>query len=172
MLKPLRPFILPAAILLAGLALSGVVLADVTGASDPPPPGEHAHAGHGRWRMPAFARALHQVSLTDSQKTQIHDWVRADHEALRAQFKSLRDQHLAFDRAVPGTADFQSAEASLLQAETAAVQSHLQYEADLHARIYALLTDDQRAQLATALQKIQDEPLDAPGADGAPPPLN
>ncbi len=169
MLNSLRPFLLPAGILIAGLALNQAVLADTAGTPAAPPAGGHAHQGH-RWRMPAFARALHQVRLTDAQKSQIHTLLRADHEAMRAQFESLRDQHLAFDRAVPGTSDFTIAQANLLQAETAAVQTHLQHEADLHTKIYALLTDDQKTQLATALTQIQNEPKDTAGPDAAPPP--
>lgn len=169
MLKALRPLLLPAGILLAGLALSGAVLAQSPEAAPGPPPGEHAHHGFGR-RMPAFARALHEVSLNDTQKSQIHELLKADHEALRDQFRSLRDLHIAFDRAVPGTAEFTTAQSSLLQAETAAVQTHLQHEADLHTRIYGLLTDEQKSQLATALTRIQNEPRDEAGPDHAPPP--
>jgi Spy/CpxP family protein refolding chaperone len=165
MLKLLRPLLVPASILVAGLALGGAVLADSQDAAGNPPPAKHEHSGH-HGPFPAFARALHQVNLTDSQKSQIHDLLKADHEAMRTQFKSLRDQHFAFDRAVPGSSDFVTAQANLVQAESAAVQTHVQHEADLHTKIYALLTDDQKSKLATALAEIQSKADE----DAGPPP--
>ena len=168
MLKSLRPLFVPACLLAAGLALGGAALADGANPTGDAPAAGHPHFGH-HHHMPAFARALHQVTLTDAQKTQIHALFKADHETLREQFKSLRDTHLAFDRAVPGTGDFATAQANLVQAESAAVQAHVQHEADLHGKIYALLSDEQKSQLATALANLPNDPKEGDRPAGAPP---
>jgi len=147
----LRTLMLPAA-LLSAAAIAVPALAQSDDGAPPP----HEWNGHHR-PMPPFARALHQVGLTDAQKTQIHDLMKASHQSMREQFQSLKQAHDAFDRAVPGTSDFSTAQTNLAQAEAAAAQAHVQQEADLHTKIYALLTDAQKSQLATVLTQLQGQ---------------
>jgi Spy/CpxP family protein refolding chaperone len=163
---PLRvsTLVLPA-LLLAGMSLP--VLADPPASGGDPP--MMAAYGHGHRQAPPFARALRQVGLTTDQQSQIRQLVQSDRGALREQFQSLRASRLAFDRAVPGTGDFANAQANLLQAEMAALQARLQHEADLHTRIYALLTDAQKAKLASVLAQMQTR-LAGEAAPDAPPP--
>jgi Spy/CpxP family protein refolding chaperone len=146
---------------------SAVALATPAFAEPPASPeaSEGQHGGH--WRhmmmMSPFLRDLHQLNLSDAQKSQIRDLVKTDRENMKTQFQTLRQQHLAFERAVPGSADFETAASVLAQAAAAAAQTRVQTAADLHTKIYALLTDAQKSQLATLLaQTPNPEAPDSP----------
>jgi Spy/CpxP family protein refolding chaperone len=121
-------------------------------------PAPHASAGagehHGHWHhrdAGPFFHDLRKLNLSADQKSQIKQLVRAAFANGKTQFASLRQARRAFETAVPGTPAFTSAETALEQAETAAVGPHLQNQANLRSRIYALLTDAQKTQLAGLL---------------------
>lgn len=125
-----------------------------------PPQGAGEMHFHGYHERSPFVAAMHQLNLTDAQKSQLHEMMHAAHGEMKQQFQSLQDARLAFDRAVPGTADFSMAQQNLLQAETTALQAHMQFEATMHTKAYAVLTDAQKAQLATILAQT---PATGPG---------
>ncbi|MDE2149057.1 MAG: Spy/CpxP family protein refolding chaperone [Gammaproteobacteria bacterium] len=121
-----------------------------------PPLAEATPQGHWHGRgehrpHSAFMRALHTLDLTDSQHQQIRDLVKAQWQSLKPQMQALREQRRAFDQAVPGSAEFSQAQSALAQAQTQAIRTRLQAEVNLRNQIYALLSDPQKAQLATAL---------------------
>jgi len=145
-------------LLLPAALFSAAALAQSSG-TDAAPAGNtaaaapHAQGRHAHWMHSPFAEAMHQLNLTDAQKLQIHKLMSDARSSMHDQFHALKAQHDAFERAIPGTAEFQNDEANLAQAAAAAAQAHVQQEADIHAKIYALLTDAQKSQLATLLSQ-------------------
>lgn len=108
---------------------------------------------HHRWHPPhsAFMRAVHSLDLSEGQRQQIRDLMRAQWQQFKPQMQALRQARRAFDHALPGSGEFASAQAQLQQAALNAVQARLQFEVNLRNQIYALLTDPQKAQLSQAL---------------------
>ncbi len=94
-------------------------------------------------------RGLHQLDLSDAQKQSIHAAFKSSREGMKTQFQGLMQQRRAFQTAVPGTPEFNTAYGSYAQAAAAAAEARVKAEADLRTQIYSLLTDEQRAKLAT-----------------------
>lgn len=110
--------------------------------------GHHGHHGwkHHRGMMP---RELHQLDLSDAQKQSIHAAFKSSRESMRPQFKGLMQQRRAFETAVPGTPEFNTAYGSYAQNAAAVAEARVKAEADLRTQVYSVLTDTQRAKLAT-----------------------
>ncbi|WP_266168938.1 Spy/CpxP family protein refolding chaperone [Dyella subtropica] len=104
--------------------------------------GEHAHHGHG------MMMGLNKLNLTDAQRASIKQLMKNSFEQNKSQRQNLRQQRAAFEAMTPDQAGYQSAAASLAQAEAAATQTRVQQHAALRAQIYALLTPAQKAQVA------------------------
>jgi protein CpxP len=135
---------LPAAILAAAMLSTAVSAQPATDAAGAPVAHEwhHHHGGE-------MMHQLKALNLSDEQKASVKQLFKASHEQNKAQFLSFRAAHQAFESATPGTAEYQSAAASLSQAASAAAGARVQQSAELRAQIYALLTDAQKAQWAT-----------------------
>lgn len=151
---PLKPMLFVAAVAAAALGIAVPAFAQ----DAPPPPaaaqhcsGTHHHGQHG-WRHHRgmmMMRGLHQLDLSDAQKQSIHAAFKSSREGMRVQFKGLMQQRRAFETAVPGTPEFNTAYGSYAQSAATATEARVKAEADLKTRIYNLLTDAQRAKLAT-----------------------
>ena len=151
------------AALLSGLLLGTSVRALAQDAP-PPPAGEFGHEahhgphGHGG----PFMHELKNLDLSDSQRETIHGYVKTAHENGRANFETLRGAHRAFETAVPGSAGYGTVVAQMADAAAAAARDHVQKEAALRAEIYAVLTDAQKAKLASALASLPEPPAPPP----------
>lgn len=135
--------LVPAAILAAGM-LSTAVQAQDPG-EGPAGPGWHHHRGG------ALMHELQELNLSDSQKASVETLLQNAHQQLKPQFQALMKQRQAFNSAVPGSPEFNNAEAALAQAASSAASARVQQEAELRTQVYALLSDAQKQQLA-ALQ--------------------
>jgi Spy/CpxP family protein refolding chaperone len=141
---------LPAAVLAAAM-LSTAVSAQ-PGADDAG--GPPAHAWHHR-EGGEMMHMLKDLNLSAEQKASVKQLLQASRAEHKAEFQSFMAAHQAFDSATPGTADYQSAAASLSQAASTAAAARVQQGAELRAQVYALLTDAQKAQWATLVAQHQ-----------------
>ncbi|HWY23600.1 MAG TPA: Spy/CpxP family protein refolding chaperone [Nevskia sp.] len=134
--------LVPAAILAAGM-LSTAVHAQDQGPGDGGPGWHHHHRGG------AMMHELKALNLSDSQKASVKTLFKSSREQLKPQFQAMMAQRQAFNSAVPGSPEFNSAESALAQAASSAASARVQQEAALRTQIYALLSDAQKQQLAT-----------------------
>ncbi|MDB5986963.1 MAG: hypothetical protein JWR16_2016 [Nevskia sp.] len=142
----MRKYMIVSAALLAALGLSTSVFAQAPGPGADGP-GWHHHRGG------PFRHELRQLNLSDAQKASIKQIVQAARPQMRAQVEAVHQQRKAFETATPGTAAYQSAAAALAQAEATAASARVQEGAAVRTQIYAVLTDAQKAQLATLIQQ-------------------
>jgi Spy/CpxP family protein refolding chaperone len=109
---------------------------------------------------------LQELDLSDTQKTQAKQLFEAERSAMKSQHESLRSAHHAFNVATPGSDAFTAAENALADAEAGAARARVQADADLRTKFYALLTDAQKAKLATLqAQTPTEEPPPPPQQD-------
>lgn len=109
----------------------------------------HGHRPHRGMGMGMGFRELHQLDLTDAQKGSIRQMVQqsfADHKTAR---QALQQQRMDFEAMTPDAAGYQSAAASLAQAEANAARDRVMQQATLRSQVYGLLTDTQRTKLAS-----------------------
>lgn len=135
--------------LFLGLALSsalavGSFAVAAQGAPGPGGPGGWGHHG-GRHGM----MDLHKLNLSDAQKASIKQIMKSSFGQNKSQFQALRQQRQAFEAMNPTDPGYQSAAASLAQAEGAATTARVQQMANVRAQIYAVLTPAQQSQLAS-----------------------
>ena len=164
---------------LLGSALLGAALACTTAFADEAPycppdamHGPHGHGPHGHGMDgPPLMHQLHHLDLTDAQKTAVKKLLDAHHAQMQSQFESLRTAHQAFDKAIPGSSDFTTAQSALVNAEVAAARSRVEQEASLRTQIYAQLTDAQKAKWTQlASQPPPQPPPQQPPTPSTPPP--
>ncbi len=143
-------------ILLAAAVAAALGTAAPVFAQDAPPAPmaaqHHGHDGHQGWkhhRGMKMMRNLHQLDLSDAQKQSIHTAFKSSRAGMQTQFEGLMQQRRAFEMAVPGTPAFNAAYGSYAQAAAVVAQARVKAEADLRVQIYNLLTEPQRAKLAT-----------------------
>jgi len=98
---------------------------------------------------------MHQLNLTPDQITSIKQLFENSKTQLQPQYQALKQQRENFAKAVPGSAEYQAAADSLAQASSAIATARVQQEASLRTQIYALLTNDQKAQLTTLTAQRQ-----------------
>jgi periplasmic protein CpxP/Spy len=145
----MRKTIAPIALAIAGLVCT-------TAFADPPPPPvptapnpsaapQRGMRGNHQGGMMADLR---QLDLTSDQRRSIVQALRAHRQETQDQTQSLQQKRNAYDAAVPGSPGYQPAVDALAQAESDAARTRVTQEADLRAKIYAVLTPDQRTQLA------------------------
>jgi Spy/CpxP family protein refolding chaperone len=96
-----------------------------------------------------------QLGLTDSQRTSVRTLMQQTFQQARPQIQALGQKRMAFEKATPGTSQFQSAANDLAQAESTAAHDQVLRQADLRTRIYNLLTAEQRTKLASLVQQRQ-----------------
>lgn len=107
--------------------------------------GGQMHMRHGRGGMGMFR----QLDLTDAQRADIRKIREADMQQMRDGMQKLHEQRTAFMNATPGTPAYRSATDVLAKAEAAAAQARVVREADVHTKIYNVLTPAQRTKLAS-----------------------
>jgi Spy/CpxP family protein refolding chaperone len=134
-----------AAVMLAGAAL---------GFSQGPPPGPHGFGG-----PEGLGPLLHNLNLTDDQKTQI----KSLHESFATSTKALHDQLKALHDSAPDPlngAAFDEAAVRAAAQSRAAIQVELDVaHAKLMSQVYGLLSADQKTQLAANRAAMQQQLL-------------
>lgn len=143
---------------LLGLALASA-LAIGSSVALAAPDGGHAHGGsHHGWsghRGHGQMMMLHKLNLSDAQKASVNQIISSSRTQNKTQWQALRQQRSAFESMTPNQGGYQSAAASLAQAEGQATQARVQQRANLRAQIYAVLTPQQQAQAATYKAQAQ-----------------
>lgn len=103
-------------------------------------PGMHGH--HGGAEM-----ALRGLNLTDAQKAQIKQIVQQSFASLKSQGQAVHQQREAFEALSPNASNYQSAAASLAQAEANFTSARITARAAVTAQIYnTVLTSAQQSQ--------------------------
>lgn len=106
-------------------------------------PGPHGHHG-------GEAMAFRGLDLTDAQKTQIKQIMQQSFASLKTQAQAVHQQREAFEALSPNASNYQSAAASLAQAEANFTSARITARAAATAQIYnSVLTSAQQAQYAT-----------------------
>ncbi|MEO8777205.1 MAG: Spy/CpxP family protein refolding chaperone [Rhodanobacter sp.] len=143
---------------LLGLALSSALAIGTTVAMAAPGAGGpnssnhdwNGHRGHDGQMM-----MFHKLNLSDAQKASVKQIINSSRQQGKTQWQALRQQRAAFESMTPNQVGYQSAAASLAQAEGQATQARVQQMANVRAQIYALLTPAQQAQAATFKAQAQ-----------------
>lgn len=153
----MRKLLIPAALLATTFVCSPLALAGTTPAASAStakaasahPGHRHHHRMHHRMHHRGHGmHALRKLDLTDTQRKSIHELMRESFKQARAGMADLRQKRMAFEKATPGTAAYQSAANDLAKASASAAQSRVMRRADLNTKVYNLLTSEQRTKLA------------------------
>lgn len=105
--------------------------------------GPHGHRG-------GAEMALRGLNLTDAQKTQIKQIVQQSFASMKSQAQAVRQQREAFEALSPNASNYQSAAASLAQAEANFTSARITARAAVTAQIYnTVLTQAQQSQYAS-----------------------
>lgn len=105
----------------------------------------HGHrGGHGDHGM-----GLDKLNLTDTQKASVKQIMHGSFSQNKSQRDALRQQRDSFHSMTPDQVGYQAAATRLAQAEGDAMQQRVLQRATTEAKIYAVLTPTQKAQLAT-----------------------
>lgn len=104
---------------------------------------------HHRWHGDHWMRTLRQLDLSEAQRQNIRQLVRADFKQARPEMIALREKQLAFETVKPGTPAYEAASNDLGQAAANAALARMLSRTKLRGQIYKLLTPAQQTQLAT-----------------------
>lgn len=111
-------------------------------------PGPHGHHGE--------EMAFRGLNLTDAQKTQIKQIMQQSFASLKSQAQAVRQQREAFEALSPNASNYQSAAASLAQAEANFTSARITARAAVTAQIYnGVLTSAQQSQYTTQKAAFQ-----------------
>jgi len=143
--------------LAAALGCSSLAFA-ATGAQTSPPAAATSsgpmqqgkwHGMHHRHEHDGEMRMLDQLGLSDTQRTSIHQMIHESFQQARPEMQALRQKREALDAATPGSSAYQSAASELADAEANAARQRVARQAALRAKIYGVLTPEQRTHLAS-----------------------
>jgi len=115
---------------------------------------------------------LHELNLTDDQKTQVHQIMKTEHASMKPLMQREFQSHQQMIQLVT-SGNFDQAKAAAIAAQES--QTHLQLEvehAKIASQVYALLSSDQKAKVADIISKHQQmmqEHLQKNGEEPPPP---
>jgi Spy/CpxP family protein refolding chaperone len=133
-------------ILSAALGVSALAFAQGGPGFGPGPRGHHAEA----------EMAFRGLNLTDAQKTQVKQIMQQSFASLKSQAEAVRQQRKAFEALSPNASNYQSAAASLAQAEANFTSARITTRAAATAQIYNnVLTSAQQSQYASQKAAFQ-----------------
>ncbi|HKT41459.1 MAG TPA: Spy/CpxP family protein refolding chaperone [Rhodanobacteraceae bacterium] len=98
-----------------------------------------------------------ELGLTDAQRSSVRQLMQQNFQQARPEMQALREKRVAFDKATPGTSQFQGAANDLAAAESGAAHDQVLRQADLRTKVYNLLTAEQRTRLASLVKQRQQE---------------
>lgn len=131
--------------------LVGVALAADQGGEGPMHHGMMMHHGFGE----GLGLPLHQLNLTDDQKTQIHQIMKTEHANMKPLMQQEFQAHQQMIQLVT-SGNFDQAKASAIAARES--QTHVQLEvehAKIASQVYNLLSSDQKSKVADMVAKHQ-----------------
>jgi Spy/CpxP family protein refolding chaperone len=138
-------------ILASALAATTVAIAAPSGQNAAPDAGQshgwHGHGHHGD--RGDRGMGLDKLNLTDAQKASVKQIMHGSMSQNKSQRDALRQQRDAFHSMTPDQVGYQAAATRMAQAEGDAMQQRVLQRATIEAKIYAVLTPTQKAQLAT-----------------------
>lgn len=94
---------------------------------------------------------LDELNLTPAQQQNVRAAMQQNMQELRPQMQTLEQRQAAFEQAEPGSSGYQSSVNALAQAESDFSRTRVQHEGALRARIYGMLTPEQRTKLQQLL---------------------
>ena len=129
----------------------GVAIAADQGESGPMHHGMMMHHGFGE----GFGLPLHQLNLTDDQKTQIHQMMKSEHATMKPLMQQEFQAHQQMMQLVT-SGNFDQAKAAAIAAQESQTHIQLQVEhAKIASQVYNLLSSDQKAKVADMMAKHQ-----------------
>jgi len=131
--------------------LVGVAIAADQGGEGSMHHGMMMHHGFGD----GFGLPLHQLNLTDDQKTQIHQIMKTEHANMKPLMQQEFQAHQQMIQLVT-SGNFDQAKAAAIAAQES--QTHVQLEvehAKIASQVYNLLSSDQKAKVADMVAKHQ-----------------
>lgn len=137
-----------------GFILASALAATTIAVAAPSGPGTGSDAGsshgwHEHGHRGGHGMGLEKLNLTDTQKASIKQIMHGSFSQNKTQREALRQQRDAFRSMTPDQVGYQAAASRLAQAEGDAMQQRVIQRATIQAKIYALLTPTQKAQMAT-----------------------
>jgi|GEM_PF-243862 len=114
----------------------------------------HHHGHHKHFRR-GHDMELRKLNLSDEQHSSIKQIVKDSFSQNRTQWQALRQQRQAFESMTPDQVGYQAAADRLAQAEADATKLRVQQRANVRAQIYAVLTPQQKADMATQRSERQ-----------------
>lgn len=140
-------------------SVSAVALALLVGVAIAADQGDEGPMHHGMMMHHGFGEGLglplHQLNLTDDQKTQIHQIMKTEHASMKPLMQQEFQSHQQMIQLVT-SGNFDQAKAAAIAAQES--QTHVQLEvehAKIASQIYALLSSDQKAKVADMIAKHQ-----------------
>jgi Spy/CpxP family protein refolding chaperone len=138
----------------AGLALAvGIAFAQTDAASAPPM--HQGRRGHMMGGGPEFGMYLHQLNLTDEQKTQVKQIFQNEKPTLQPLRQKEGQLHLQLMQLIANDKTDQSQLNSLVLQETQVHQQMVLEHAKIGSQIYQLLSSDQKAKVGDMISKHQ-----------------
>lgn len=102
-----------------------------------------------------FGLPLHQLNLTDDQKTQIHQIMKTEHATMKPLMQQEFQAHQQMMQLVT-SGNFDQAKASAIATQASQTRVQLEVEhAKIASQVYNLLSSDQKAQVADMMAKHQ-----------------
>ena len=146
------------ALIVSVSAIALALLAGVAIAADQGD-GEGAHHGmmmhHGFMGDHGLGLPLHQLNLSDDQKTQIHQIMKTEHANMKPLMQQEFQAHQQMMQLVT-SGNFDQAKAAAIAAQESQTHVQLQVEhAKIASQVYNLLSSDQKAKVADLIAKHQ-----------------
>lgn len=135
-------------ILASALAATTIAVAAPSGQDAGPDAGQ-SHGWHGHGHHGDRSMGFEKLNLTDTQKASVKQIMHDGFSQNKTQREALRQQRDAFHSMTPDQVGYQAAATRMAQAEGDAMQQRVLQRATIEAKIYAVLTPTQKAQLAT-----------------------
>jgi len=132
------------ALLVLGCATAAAVAQT---APPPPPPADYGPPGPGR--HPPMMAGFDQIGLTDAQKASIHQIMDSHREEMKSMRQSEWQQHKSFETLDPSAPTYASQVNVIAQQAASLASQRVQQMAAVKTQIYAVLTTEQKAQLAS-----------------------
>src|SRR5215813_10633155 len=141
------------------VSLGAVALALLVGVAIAADQGDDAPMHHGMMMHHGFGDGLglplHQLNLTDDQKTRIHQIFKTEHTSMKPLMQQEFQAHQQMIQLVT-SGNFDQAKAAAIAAQES--QTHVQLEvehAKIASQVYNLLSSDQKAKVADMVAKHQ-----------------
>ncbi len=133
-------------------------------------PGPMHHGMHGEFMGgPGLGLPLHQLNLTDDQRTQIKQIFQTEKPTMKPLMQQEFQSHQQLIQLIT-SGNFDQAKAAAIAAQES--QTHVQLEvehAKIASQVYQLLSSDQKAKVADILAKHQQRMQEHMQSQGEPP---